>query len=497
MREKEEDNKTVYVWDKPDFLNVSNVQDTIDSLFHINNPNSIFSRGAHHYHQYHYDFVRDLTCAYNEFLEAWCLLIKDCSPCYGYGQHVMVREFVENKSPEHIEYRHWFTPASTRDAFHDKWHHARALFVRIIKMIEAFDVEGMESLGSLRNFKNIAITPSQSALHKLGKQSLPFYYRLYDSDNVSTQIDRYWQPEDCCTIDPLYSYHYFEPDAAFRHQRDWTGDYNYATFGVHFDLQKHSQLRIEGHIGKDPRVVIPCIEGFRKDYNLDFDCLVLYLTETIPASGQELREDLGDDYFTIRTFKNFVREYLGIEHCNGIGRGETFILVVDPFCPGFDDDIVVADFTLPFRISCCLSDDERDVPKLPYVDEEGIVTIDLRKPNETVATGASIYLLDADSGAVVDAFDVVDDSREVPEVNPSIADSWHVRFEGLMAGKQYGIYASLLEGDSANPSVKEVCQRGVKADVRGTAQTIALVEAGSAPQIRLEVIAAPYDATVS
>ena len=237
----------------PNFLNIDEdrAKQAIKKLYHADNPQAIFAGEYHLYLQYHYDFVHDLLCAYNEFQEIWCKIVKYCLPSTGYRQHVMICEMTPELDDK--KYRSYFQPSPLRDANHEYWSQARKQFMRLVAMIEAFDVEGMAKLGVLKDkFPEIRVTPSRTGLFPVGMQALPFYYRVKDNNDQELDITTYWQPKACCTNDPLYSYHFHVDSQMYSIQRRWDETVDHAGFPLHFDLQKHACFRIEGHLGEHP-----------------------------------------------------------------------------------------------------------------------------------------------------------------------------------------------------------------------------------------------------
>lgn len=318
------------------------------------------------YNQYHYDLLRDLAQANNEFWAAWRKLIKHCNirqsdafPCHlMLGQPLGIQAVTKPEvnisrnvkgelAATHARsaaigtgssnYRNEFRPAPVRDAAYGAWQHARTLVLRLVEMIHAFDVTTFATYGQIAaGTKSLRITPSQTLMYPLGRQAIPYYYRVHAGRRNASKLPPYWQPATTGAEELLLSYHYQKQDGLPAPQSQPLG----------FDILPHSFLRIEGHVGKNPVEVAEKLKKLRQDHQLEFGFVFLFLGE-VP---EEVDPELGPVF----EFGEFVRKYPGMEHSAGVVPGGTFLLVIDTLCPGFDDDVVVADFSLAASIACCL-----------------------------------------------------------------------------------------------------------------------------------------------
>lgn len=342
------------------------LQDLLESLGNI----FVRNKSKDDYNQYHYDFVRDLFNAWNEFWVAWHQLVQTCSGATGYERHLMIRRFESRETGDGTYYRNNFAPTPVRNQMYQDWELTRKLALRIMFMIGFFDRETVDTLGSMSRVPEIKITPGQSPFFALGEQSIPFYYNWGENNTRLYSFPELWQPLMPQTAAALMSYHY----TALERDTDYLAD------PLRYDLNKLSFLKIEGHIGKTPGVVMDFLRTKQANYNLDFDVLVFYLADSM----DEVRDPLPGGLL----YSEYADQLKGMEHISGVAPGDTFILIADPRCPGFEDDIVVADFTLKGKISCCLLG-ETNVDntyhtephasvEVTVVDEEGYLFGDVR-----------------------------------------------------------------------------------------------------------------------
>ncbi|MEZ4827086.1 MAG: hypothetical protein R3C61_12540 [Bacteroidia bacterium] len=82
------------------------------------------------------------------------------------------------------------------------------------------------------------------------------------------------------------------------------------------------------------------LRASRMMFNLDFDVVLFYLAPSI----DEVRDPIPNPLL----YKDYVDHLTGMEHLNGVAPGDTLILLADPRCPGFDDDVVTTQ-TLPLK----------------------------------------------------------------------------------------------------------------------------------------------------
>jgi hypothetical protein len=188
--------------------------------------------------QYHYDLVVDMATAHREFIAAACRWIPDCSMPDGHPRHLML---------EHLQgingYRHLFRAAPMHSHSHGGYEQTAQLMRRLLAMLGAI---AMDPPGDVR------ISPSHGEDRPLGASAVPYYCKLDDK-----QLN-YWRPDDCCT--PAVPW-----------------GYRGAADALNRDYRRCSLLRIEGHLGRNWVDGQREIAQLRRQYNAEFDLLVLYL----------------------------------------------------------------------------------------------------------------------------------------------------------------------------------------------------------------------------
>jgi hypothetical protein len=190
-------------------------------------------------YQIHYDALKDLAAAYNEFVTAACGLI-GCIAHADFPRHLMLASLDGQPG-----YCHEFMPSPVRNVMNGDLERIRRLLLRILAMMKAlvFD-EGSD----------LRITPSHTERHALGERAVPRHLQL------SAALKATWQPHLCCTTDRLWSYQ----ESTTRLDLDY--DYNRCSF-----------LRIEGHVRKDAQTAYNTLESLRGQRNLAFDVLLTHL----------------------------------------------------------------------------------------------------------------------------------------------------------------------------------------------------------------------------
>lgn len=319
-----------------EFLNVNwnpsdnPIQDSFDKII-------VDDQDHNDHNQYHYDFFRELAHASNEFWEAWCRLVKTCDikQSSDFRCHLMLGRIIDHIEPIDENYRNTFAPSPIKDAGHGDWQHCRNLLLRLRNMIENFEVSRTETFVALSEMEQVAITPSQTIGYPIAKTAIPFYYGLGDvADPYASALT--WQVADDCESDSVLSYQFYGKDGYSDIQKQ----------PLNYDIQGKSFLRIEGHIGKDPTTVRDELNQLRKDNNLEFDYLFLYVGGVLPADKLGLEN--------LYLFNEFAEDCPGMEHTAGVEPGGTFILVIDPVCEELPGEVVVADFSLSANITKCL-----------------------------------------------------------------------------------------------------------------------------------------------
>ncbi len=225
--------------------------------------------------QYLYDFIRDLTDAYNEFMAHACGLVIDCCTEGAFPRHLMLGSFFSVKPNDLVDpdiynqsyYRNNFEPSPVKNVLFDDLELSRRLFCRLVELIKNFNYKGIFSSDRIIHIDpSISITPSQTEMYPLGQRAVPYYYGL------PTAIKRCWQlSDDCCVAEPLHSYHKELILEETITPKTWL-DHNFD-----LDYVQETFFRIEGQIRHEGNAAMQKIQDKRQEHNLEFDLLKLPL----------------------------------------------------------------------------------------------------------------------------------------------------------------------------------------------------------------------------
>ncbi|WP_373553307.1 hypothetical protein [Haliscomenobacter sp.] len=344
-------------------------------------------RGKHLYYiQYFYDWLRDLVKAYEELRLALTDVRLQCI-CEGLGtkpQSILLLGPVLGGRSSHqpLVFRDAFTTPFGQSNREAQLQHIKCLHWRLMMMIWTFDLPFLqmqevlampgfsydpgneekfdstnywEAKGSIDELP-IVITPSHLPYGELGAQAIPYYYPL-DGDS-SYSVHRYWNPHftKVQRIDEHRSYNVGDAEASTKPFKDGYSSLDPTVYPLCFDLQGYPYLKVEGHIGKQlswPNgntsnfyfTKIDFLKELKKsNFCLDVIALPLNMTTKPPSFPLE--------------------ELLGLEHQQSLIPGQTLVLIYTEVeetidlkeCnddPKIDPYVVVADFVLPYRYTCC------------------------------------------------------------------------------------------------------------------------------------------------
>ena len=351
---------------------------------------AFYEEGIHLYYiQYVYDWLRDLTTAYNELVAklsgsrgvCTCKSLKETD---NKGLLLMLGPVLGGRTTYQPLIFRDLAIIAERDA---TIREVRCMHWRMMTMIRTFDLpflqldkalaftgQGIEEKldstdywESLANpddnddFKNIPIklTPTRSSAELLGKTAIPYYYPL-DSNSIYS-VHQFWDYETTVLrrVDTHLSYNAFDGDED-KPSTDIIND-SYSTrpevlLPLAFNFEPRHWLRAEGHIGKG----ISLGDGESRTFWFnDFD-LLDYL-QKYNIALDVIAVDLSTPYNKERL--QFMR---GLEHRPAVQQGQTLVLmyVSSPEqielheCsktnrPEIGAYIIVADFVLPYRFTCC------------------------------------------------------------------------------------------------------------------------------------------------
>src|SRR6185369_15272571 len=243
--------------------------------------------------QYYYDLLRDLTAGYHELRAAMLRQPAVCLPDGGiFSRHLALG--VHGGDP--AEGRTGYFPSPAVTAPENTADELRFLFDRLNQIVLNFDIP------QEAKFK---ITPSIYGIRYLSGKSIPFYFK--------PDIRQFW-------------------DAAKKGERmkeilswyDYTDSPDHVQNPLAYDLEPYNFFRVEGLIGKNI-VDLKLSDPVKKDH-LPFS--VVYINADKPGT--------------------FLERHHAMEHQAGALRGGT--LVVVHLGVGANTNIIVADFSLPYRV---------------------------------------------------------------------------------------------------------------------------------------------------
>jgi hypothetical protein len=234
--------------------------------------------------QYIYDFIRDLTLAYNEFKEVAFDLAAICCPdMTRFPKHLLLGEACEfDGECERSAYRHYFVASPVLNNQQEKLEKVKFLHKRLVLMIEQFSISRIRDEGELK----IKVTPSKEKMGYLSQRTIPFYYdtkQESEFENLTT-LEKNWDYEvfrKCISSDdPLqmsYDNHSVGRSAA-----------NPVSNPLGFDLDQFIFFRVEGIQGKPLKEVTSSLMELRYQTNLPFNIKAVYFGDLVE---EEFREE--------------------------------------------------------------------------------------------------------------------------------------------------------------------------------------------------------------
>ncbi|MBO9731374.1 MAG: hypothetical protein J7623_22230 [Chitinophaga sp.] len=351
--------------------------------------NAFYEEGMHLYYiQYVYDWLRDLTTAYNELVlklngfrgKCTCSTISESNNT---GLVVLLGPVLGGRSTYQPLIFRDLALAAERDAVIRE---VRCMHWRIMVMIRTFDLpflhlekvlatsndtiedkldstdywesQASPDTGNPFQFLPIKLTPTRSSAELLGKTAIPYYYPL-DANSVYS-VHQFWDYETTVLrrTDTLLSYNAF-PGNDDKASTDVSND-SYSTrpevlMPLAFNFEPRHWLRVEGHIGRPIT-----LNNDNKDFRLNGFDLARYL----------MNYNICIDVIAVNvhstTNVGLLPYVVGLEHRPALQQGQTLVLVYTDT----DEQIelnecihsdraeisaftIVGDFMLPYRVSCC------------------------------------------------------------------------------------------------------------------------------------------------
>ncbi|PJJ10315.1 hypothetical protein CLU83_3718 [Flavobacterium sp. 1] len=227
--------------------------------------------------QYLWDWISDITLAYNEIIEfkkinpSFCCVNESLFPF-----HVVLGTNATNSSV----YRTAFTPslnATKKEAL--KLKKIILLFERLASIINSFE---MQKVGKIK------ITPSTYGSDFLSKKAIPFYY------NQILDLNQKWNPELTLKTknDTILSYLSDIPNYSNKIE---------VQKPLLFEMEPYNFFRIEGHIGMNYKKAIKDLTLIKDSYSLPFKITALNAVDFLNKEVDILKfdgrwDDLETDY---------------------------------------------------------------------------------------------------------------------------------------------------------------------------------------------------------
>lgn len=245
--------------------------------------------------QYFYDFIKDLTLAYEEFRATAFELTSICCPDMDrFPKHLMLGAACPELDDICIEqeFKNVFVSSPALSSQEHLLSKMQFLHRRLVLLLESFDLQRLKEPEQWP----LKITPSCEKKGLLSERTIPIYY---DSkmesqfDNLST-LENTWHFEDYRKCYPSefpeqLSYDNHEFVDVIEHP---------VTTPLGFDLDQFNFLRIEGILGKNVLRVKEQLDQAKALWNLSFDVKAIHFGELLEnrPSPDCLASDLQTDY---------------------------------------------------------------------------------------------------------------------------------------------------------------------------------------------------------
>ena len=368
-------------WDLQDTL--SKLQEKWDA-YKAKNRDEDVTKHKKEYVQYFYDWMRDLINGYHELRRELIDLVAETFPDINeYPRHLLlglaVRGNIVN-TPQPL--RHHFQQPPIYNGNAARLEKIKLYFWRLQMMVKGFYLPDYippklyKTCNPIKedevglDFNIIKITPGKFYDHPLSDQTIPYYYPVLDHRH---SVHNFWNHHrtKTSTTNHILSYHANDAE-------DTYSDLPQVTHALHYNLDEYDFYRIEGHIGhplletfilkvKEEEITIhdgvkDYLHYLIEKYNLDFEVFAIELEKDyklITLDRDDMYVEELDDFPRKYNFWSPQKHLLGMEHLGGVKKGGTFVLVYENMPISIDEngsvlewkEWVVADFSLPFRLS--------------------------------------------------------------------------------------------------------------------------------------------------
>jgi hypothetical protein len=212
---------------------------------------------------YYYDFLSDLLEAYNEIRVKGLEIISVCCPDKNlFPRHLMLGKASEDTTQTPSDYRDYFLYSPLFSRQKSLTEELRALFRRLIRMLETFAVPQPKSLADT-NF--VRITPSRLGPVPLSEKAIPFYFA---PTTGSPALYETWNPERTrqAKAKNTLTYHADQYPAPVE---------DFVRQPLEYDLEPYNFFRVEGHVGLHWYYALFRILSLRNRNRLPFDVVAL------------------------------------------------------------------------------------------------------------------------------------------------------------------------------------------------------------------------------
>jgi hypothetical protein len=259
--------------------------------------------------QYYQDFFDDLLKGYDEFRwKGFDLLCACCPPAELFPRHLMLGVLFPSAVADPGLYRHRFMSSPAIGGCEERTKELKLLFQRLVEMVHRFTHAPplRPSSTASRTDEQVQITPGKWGDVPLSQKAIPYYY-LQDGD---PPLYRLWNAErnfrNRAGRNLSYrSYQYSPPPPPF------------VADPLHYDLEPHPFLRIEGHLGKDVRSVLQTLLALKSRHRLPIEIIAL----RTGAYDEDLSVDLSKEtcrFQDLEALYDSLREELLSTLCEGV-----------------------------------------------------------------------------------------------------------------------------------------------------------------------------------
>lgn len=253
--------------------------------------------------QYVYDFFNDLVLAYEEFREcAYDLMLQCCPDMTRFPRHLMLGGVIpeENRPCNTNRYRHGFTQPPIYNKQRLLLEKTVSLHKRIVLLLEKFSFESLDDPIELPQ----KVTPGGGKKSDLSAQSIPFYYDTKEESsfgqlgNLELEWNFFRKHRQC----QLFEKEQNALNLSYDNNAMLAEAKTPLTTPLHFNMDRHNFLRIEGHQGKDVHETVAGLMALRGQANVDFDIKSIYFGDLFPQEDKRdripecLYKDLQVDY---------------------------------------------------------------------------------------------------------------------------------------------------------------------------------------------------------